>query len=154
MSVISRGDGGLVTKLCLTLMIPWTVACQASLHMELPRQEYGNGLPFPSPGDLPDPGIKSGTSELQAVSCNAGRSFTNWATREVRPDLYTVGMIWNFNLYYTILSGIITNIWIAYCYLPMFFLTIIPTIIFMLHRVTSISSASLFKMWPKNACSE
>ena len=37
--------------------IPWTVAHQATLSMEFSRQEYGNGLPFPSPGDLPDPGI-------------------------------------------------------------------------------------------------
>ena len=37
---------------------PWTVAYQASLFMGFPRQEYWNGLPFPSPGDLPEPGIK------------------------------------------------------------------------------------------------
>ena len=37
---------------------PWTVACQASLSMGFPRQEYQSGQPFPSPGDLPDPGIK------------------------------------------------------------------------------------------------
>ena len=37
---------------------PWTVARQAPLSMEFSRQEYWNGLPFPSPGDLPDPGIK------------------------------------------------------------------------------------------------
>ena len=37
---------------------PWTVALQAPLSMEFPRQEYRHGLPFPSPGDLPDPGIK------------------------------------------------------------------------------------------------
>ena len=36
----------------------WTVACQAPLSMGFPRQEYWSGLPFPSPGDLPDPGIK------------------------------------------------------------------------------------------------
>ena len=36
----------------------WTVACQAPLSMEFPRQEYWSGLPFPSSGDLPDPGIK------------------------------------------------------------------------------------------------
>ena len=35
---------------------PWTVAHQASLSMEFSRQEYYSGLPFPSPGDLPDPG--------------------------------------------------------------------------------------------------
>ena len=37
---------------------PWTVAHQAPLSMEFPRQEYWSGLPFPSPGDLPNPGIK------------------------------------------------------------------------------------------------
>ena len=37
---------------------PWTVAYQASQTMGFSRQEYWNGLPFPSPGDLPDPGIE------------------------------------------------------------------------------------------------
>ena len=37
---------------------PWTVASQASLSMGFSRQEYWSGLPLPSPGDLPDPGIK------------------------------------------------------------------------------------------------
>ena len=37
---------------------PWTVACQAPLSMGFPRQEYWSGLPFLSPGDLPNPGIK------------------------------------------------------------------------------------------------
>ena len=48
----------LVTKLCLILCDPMTVAHQASLSMGFPRQEYWSGLPFSSPGDLPDPGIK------------------------------------------------------------------------------------------------
>ena len=47
-------------------MTPWTVAYQASLSMEFSRQEYWSGLPFPSPGDLPDPGIEPGLPELQA----------------------------------------------------------------------------------------
>ena len=38
--------------------ILWTVACQAPLSMRFPQQEYWSGLPFPSPGDLPDPGIE------------------------------------------------------------------------------------------------
>ena len=46
--------------------IPWTVAHQAPLSMEFFRQEYWNGLPFPSPGDLPDPGIEPGSPALQA----------------------------------------------------------------------------------------
>ena len=45
---------------------PWTVAYQAPLSMGFSRQEYWNGLPFPSPGDLPDPGIEPGFPPLQA----------------------------------------------------------------------------------------
>ena len=44
---------------------PWTVACQASLSMEFSRHEYWSGLPFPSPGALPDPGIEPGSPTLQ-----------------------------------------------------------------------------------------
>ena len=39
-------------------VIRWTAARQAPLSMEFSRQEYWNGLPFPPPGDLPDPGIE------------------------------------------------------------------------------------------------
>ena len=45
---------------------PWTVAYQASQSIGFSRQEYWSGLPFPSPGDLPDPGIKPGSPALQA----------------------------------------------------------------------------------------
>ena len=45
---------------------PWTVAYQAPLSMRFSRQEYWSGLPFPSPGDLPDPGIEAGSPTLQA----------------------------------------------------------------------------------------
>ena len=58
--------GGLVTKSCPTLGTPWTVARQAPLSMGFSRQEYWSGLPFPSPGDLPDPGIKPGSPALRA----------------------------------------------------------------------------------------
>ena len=51
-----------------TLAIPCTVAHQAPLSMGFPRQEYWSGLPFPSPEDLPDPGVKAGSSALQADS--------------------------------------------------------------------------------------
>ena len=47
---------------------PWTVAQQAPLSMEFSRQEYWSGLPFPSPGNLPDPGIEAGSPLLQADS--------------------------------------------------------------------------------------
>ena len=52
--------GGLVNKSCLTFATPWTVTCQASLSMGFSRHEYWRGLPCPSPGDLPDPGIELG----------------------------------------------------------------------------------------------
>ena len=47
---------------------PWTIACQAPPSMEFSRHKSWNGLPFPSPGDLPDPGIEPGSSPLQADS--------------------------------------------------------------------------------------
>ena len=61
------GDG-LVAKLCPILVTPWTVARQAPLSMGFSQQEYSTGLPFPTPGDLPNPGIKSGSPALQADS--------------------------------------------------------------------------------------
>ena len=52
---------------CVRLFVtPWTVAHQAPLSMVFSRQGYWSGLPFPSPGDLPDPGIEPGSPALQA----------------------------------------------------------------------------------------
>ena len=58
-----HGTGGLSSRAQMLshvqlLATPWTVALQAPLSMEFSRQDYWSGLPFPSPGDLPDPGIK------------------------------------------------------------------------------------------------
>jgi len=53
---------------------PWTVAHQALLSMEFSRQEYWSGLPFSSPRDLPDPGIKLASLGFLAW---AGRFFTS-----------------------------------------------------------------------------
>ena len=47
-------------------MTLWTVACQAPLSMGFSRQQYWSGLPFPPPGDLPDPGIEPGSPALEA----------------------------------------------------------------------------------------
>ena len=46
-------------------VIPWAVAHQVPLNMEFPRQEYCSGLPFPFPGDPPNPGIKPRSPALQ-----------------------------------------------------------------------------------------
>ena len=54
----------LVTQSCPT--IPWIVVHQAPLSMEFSRQENWSKLPFPFPGDLPNPGIKPGSLALQA----------------------------------------------------------------------------------------
>ena len=54
-------------------LTPWTVACQAPLSTGFSRQEYWNGLPFPPPGDLPDPGIKRSSPGSPAL---AGGFFT------------------------------------------------------------------------------
>ena len=62
------GGGGLVAKSCPTLATPWTVAHKAPLSMGFSRQAYWSGLPCPSPGDLPDPGIKPSSPALQAGS--------------------------------------------------------------------------------------
>ena len=50
---------------------PWTVAHQASPSMEFSRQEYWSRLPFPSPEDLPDPGIEPRSPVLQAATLPA-----------------------------------------------------------------------------------
>ena len=47
-------------------VIPWTIADQAPPSMELSRQEFWSGLPFPSPGDLPDLEVEPRASALQA----------------------------------------------------------------------------------------
>ena len=57
-------------------MTPWTVACQASLSMGFPKQEYWSGLPLPSPRDLLDPGIEP------TSPASAGGFFTARATWE------------------------------------------------------------------------
>ena len=65
---------GLVTQMCPTLCNPMDyIACQAPLSMEFSRQEYWSGLPFPTPEDLPDPGIEPMSLASPAL---AGRFFT------------------------------------------------------------------------------
>ena len=55
-----------VAQSCPTLCNPWTIAHQAPPSMGFSRQEYWSGLPFPSPGDLLDPGIEPRSPTLQA----------------------------------------------------------------------------------------
>ena len=66
LQVKPSGGAGLITTSCLTLVTPWTVSHHDRLSTGFPRQEYWSRLPFPSPGDLPDPGIKPTYSELES----------------------------------------------------------------------------------------
>ena len=65
------GGSGFAAKLYPTLVSRWTVARQAPLSMGFSRQEYWSRLPFPSPGDLPTPGIEPRSLALQADSLPA-----------------------------------------------------------------------------------
>ena len=70
---------------CVQLFaIPWTVPYQAPLSMEFFKQEYWSRLPFPPPGDLPDPGIEFASPAL------AGRFFTTGATWEALRGLIKI----------------------------------------------------------------
>ena len=64
----NQGSTGITVVYLLSciwhFVTPWTVACQTPLSMGFPRQEYWKGLPFPSPGDLPDTGIKAASPAL------------------------------------------------------------------------------------------
>ena len=62
---------GVVAKSCPTLVTPWSVACQAPLSMRFSKQGYWSGLPFLSPGDVSNPGIKPRSTALQADSLPA-----------------------------------------------------------------------------------
>ena len=89
---------------CVQLFVtPWTVACRAPMSVGLPRQEYWSGLPFPSPGDLSDSGIKPVSLTSPALE---GRFFTISATWEARIYICTtiymytyIKFIYLFNKY-------------------------------------------------------
>ena len=84
------------------LETPWTVAHQAPPFMGFSRQEYWSGLPFPFPGDLPNPGVEPRSPTLQAdalppeppgrpqtrdqacVPCIAGQILSHWTAREAQ----------------------------------------------------------------------
>ena len=57
-SACGGGSGGGVSKPCPAPVTPWTAALQAPLSMGFPRQESWSGVPFPSPEESPDSGVK------------------------------------------------------------------------------------------------
>ena len=65
------------------LVTPWTVAYQAPPSMGFSRQEYWSALPFPSPGDLPDPGIEPGSPAFQADALTSMMRLCNRTWQEL-----------------------------------------------------------------------
>ena len=82
---------------------PWTVAHQAPLSMGFCRQEYWSGLPFPSPGDLPDQRIEPGSPALQADALSSeppGKpGLTNHLGEAVGRLVLTLGMCSPFQIF-------------------------------------------------------
>ena len=93
-----KGEG-LVAKSCLTLLWPHGLFCdQDPLSMGFSRQEYWSRLPFPPPGDLPNPGINS----CLLLSCTGRQIVCHWATREAPDFIYrhwNTNFIWFFMHY-------------------------------------------------------
>ena len=88
-----------VAQSCLTLCDPWTVAHQAPPPMGFSRQEYWSGLPFPSPGDLPDdPGIEPRSPTLQADALTPAPPVNAMqiVSREWQVQLLLFGTFWSF----------------------------------------------------------
>ena len=85
----------------------WTVAHQAPPSMEFSRQEYLNGLPFPSLGDLPDPGIKPASPVSLPL---AGEFFTSWATRKASILLFSYSDRFSFG-YWGIFQLDVVSVW-------------------------------------------
>ena len=63
---------------------PWTIAHQAPLSMGFSKQEYWSGLPFPFPGDLPDPGIKPTSGMLQADLLPLSQLEASWLSANLK----------------------------------------------------------------------
>ena len=85
----------------------WTVAHQAPLSMEFSRQKFWSRLPFPSPGDLPDPGIEPVSHAFPSL---AGRLFTT-APPDWDSNFHLVSSLTPFHLLYKICSDEWGRIW-------------------------------------------
>ena len=83
-----------LSHVCWLFETPWTVARQAPLSTGVSRQEYWSGLPYPPPGDPPDPGIKS-TSP--GSSCSAGGFFTTLSPQEAQSSRTGVPLLCPYN---------------------------------------------------------
>ena len=85
----------LVAQSCRLSVTPWTVSLQAPLSMGLSRQEYWSGLPFPSPGDLPNPGIEPTSTMSSAL---ADGFYTTDAPEKPLTDLHVMLLLVRKNI--------------------------------------------------------
>lgn len=76
--------GSVCAQSCLTSVTPLTEACQVPLFIEFSRQKYWSKMPFPTPGNLPDPGIEPVSLAFPTL---AGRFFTTALPGKLRPML-------------------------------------------------------------------
>ena len=76
-------------------MTPWTVAYQVPLSVRFSRQEYWSGLLFPSPGDLPDPGIKPMSLRSPALAGGFVTTITTWEV----PNIVYIGDIYTTSFF-------------------------------------------------------
>ena len=89
-------------------MTPWTATRQAPLSMEFFRQEYWNGLPFPTPGDHPNPGMEPSSSAL------AGRFFNTAPPGKLNGCQFSCSIVYDFTTPWTTArqaSLSVTNSW-------------------------------------------
>ena len=63
---------------------PWTIALQVPMSIEFSRREYWSGLPFPAPGNLPNPGIEPMSLASPAVAGGFFTTSTTWEAQEAR----------------------------------------------------------------------
>ena len=121
--VVRAGDDGRFLVLCFfkftlshvwLFVIPRTVARKAPQSTEFPRQEYWSGLPFPSPGDLPDPGIEASSLTSPAL---AGGFLTHEPPGKPQ-EIAKIGR--KGHLFDTKVSALISKLYrpIGYCFYP------------------------------------
>ena len=80
---------------CSSIRTPWIIAYQAPRSMGFSRQEYWSGVPLPSPGDVPNPGIEPGSPALQADALPSEPPGKNgWHIKKGSPDKHSGSLHW------------------------------------------------------------
>ena len=84
-----------VPSLMSDSVAPWTVAHQAPLSLGFSRQKYWSELPFPSPGDLPDPGIELTSLKSPMLACRFFTTDTTWEAHTMYRCIIYVNVLWH-----------------------------------------------------------